>query len=63
MSYNYNQEFIEARAELYLEQGYSPKDAWQMAQEDLEYDQYDHEPDLYENHIDGVDEQEQDNES
>jgi|TARA_A100000172_G_C3008376_1_gene98864 hypothetical protein len=44
MSKHENDSFIELRAEQYLEEGYSPKEAWQMAQEDLEADQYDHEP-------------------
>jgi hypothetical protein len=53
MSNQQNEQFIEARAEQYLEEGYSPKEAWQMAQEDFEYDQYDHEPDWHEYDIEG----------
>jgi len=36
MSCIYNDEWLEARYEQYLEQGYSPKDASIMAQEDFD---------------------------
>tara|TARA_Y100001938_G_scaffold148578_1_gene232680 strand:+ start:1189 stop:1341 length:153 start_codon:yes stop_codon:yes gene_type:complete len=36
MSCIYNEEWLEARYEQYLEQGYSPKDASIMAQEDFD---------------------------
>ncbi len=38
MSNKYNDEFLESRAEQYMEEGYSPKDAWIMAEEDLFYE-------------------------
>ena len=38
MSNKYNDEFLESRAEQYMEEGYSPKDAWTMAEEDLFYE-------------------------
>jgi hypothetical protein len=54
MSNQQNDSFIESRAEQYLEEGYSPKEAWQMAQEDFQADQYDHEPeDWHEYDIEG----------
>ena len=40
----HNEKFLEDRAELYIELGYSPKDAMIMAWEDLEHDNYDHVP-------------------
>tara|TARA_R100000654_G_scaffold45136_1_gene71255 strand:+ start:2051 stop:2203 length:153 start_codon:yes stop_codon:yes gene_type:complete len=44
MSNTYNDQFLENRYELYIEAGYSPKDAEIMACEDLEYENYDHVP-------------------
>ena len=44
MSNNFNDQFLEDRAELYIELGYSLKDAMIMAQEDLEHENYDHVP-------------------
>tara|TARA_R100001224_G_scaffold110104_1_gene88303 strand:+ start:126 stop:299 length:174 start_codon:yes stop_codon:yes gene_type:complete len=43
-SNNHNTTFLEDRYEVYLEQGYSPKEAEIMAQEDLEHENYDHVP-------------------
>ena len=47
----HNEKFLEDRAELYIELGYSPKDAMIMAWEDLEHDNYDHVPKLSLIHI------------
>ena len=48
MSNEYNDRFLELRYETYIEQGYDPKDAEIMAYEDLEHENYDHEPDFEE---------------
>ena len=40
MSNKFNDQFLEDRAEEYMEQGYSLKDSMIMAQEDLEHDNY-----------------------
>jgi hypothetical protein len=53
MSKHENDSFIESRAEQYLEEGYSLKDSWIMACEDLEHEQYSHEPDWHEYDIEG----------
>ena len=47
-SNHHNTTFLEDRYELYLEQGYSPKEAEIMAQEDLEHENYDHVPEKME---------------
>ncbi len=47
MSDEYTLMFLTARYEEYIEQGYSPKDSAQLAQEDLEHMQYDHVPEEY----------------
>ena len=44
MSNKFNDQFLEDRAEEYMEQGFSPKDSMIMAQEDLEHENYDHVP-------------------
>ena len=44
MSNKFNDQFLEDRAEEYMEQGHSPKDSMIMAQEDLEHENYDHVP-------------------
>ena len=44
MSNNFNDQFLEDRAEEYMEQGFSFKDSIIMAQEDLEHENYDHVP-------------------
>ena len=53
MSKHENDSFIESRAEQYLDEGYSLKDSWIMACEDLEHEQYSHEPDWHEYDIEG----------
>ena len=44
MSNIYNDQFLESRYEQYIEEGYDPKDAEIMAHEDLEHEEYDHNP-------------------
>jgi len=53
MSKHENDSFIESRAEQYMEEGYDFKDSWIMACEDLEHEQYSHEPDWHEYDIEG----------
>ena len=44
MSNKFNDQFLEDRAEEYMEQGFSFKDSMIMAIEDLEHENYDHIP-------------------
>jgi len=54
MSKHENDLFIESQAEKYIEMGYDLKDSWIMACEDLEHEQYNHEPeDWHEYDIEG----------
>ena len=53
MSKHENDLFIESQAQKDIEMGYDLKDSWIMACEDLEHQQYDHEPDWHEYDIEG----------
>jgi|TARA_R110000765_G_scaffold275139_1_gene373507 hypothetical protein len=51
---DYRDEFVLHRYEVYLDEGYSPKDAGLMAQEDYEVETYEHQPEECDNAEEGI---------